>query len=103
MDSRSSLSSASEGNGDPEEVGPSRSVEEGKDLPYGEMSSARSRRSECREPDIAVNFVRRAESSSYSGSSSRLYVHVSYSEKSFRIAVMEVTSPWTWLEDLTTK
>lgn len=78
-------------------------MEGGRDVLYGEVRGDGSKRSGSREPDIAVSFATIAENLSDSGSLHRVHGPVTYTEKSFRIAVIEVKSPSKWQEDLTTK
>lgn len=62
-----SSSSASDGSGKREKVERSGTVRGRKDLSYGEVRGDESRRSGCRERDVAASFARRARSSSDSG------------------------------------
>lgn len=62
-----------------------------------------SRESGCHEPGIAVCFARRAKNSLNSGSLRREHGRVTYSEKIVSLAVIKVTSPYTWQEDGTAK
>lgn len=89
-------SSASERSGRGERVGRSGSVRGGSDLPHGEMRGDKNKRNGCREPNIDVSFARRAKRSSDFGSWRRMHDRVTYSEKSFPVAVIKVASLSLW-------
>lgn len=80
-ESRSSSSLASKKAGKVKGVGRGGSMREERNLRYGEARDDGSRRSRCREPNIAVSFAKSAESTSDSGSSGRVHGRVTYREK----------------------
>lgn len=89
-DCGSSVPLASEKSAQGEEMGRRRSEKECKTIPYEKMRDDRSRRSECTEPNNAVSFAERAESSSESAGSRKMHLRAANSEINVCFAVIEV-------------